>query len=72
MNERIITFLRKIKIGEQFSREDFENHFQGQISEKTARNDIASMVKGLYVEKTGNGPATRYVRTNKELPEVTG
>lgn len=72
VNERIITFLRKIKIGEQFSREDFENHFQGQISEKTARNDIASMVKGLYVEKTGNGPATRYVRTNKELPEVTG
>lgn len=72
VNERIITFLKQIKIGEQFRRDDFEHFFQRQISEKTARNDIGAMVKGLYVEKIGTGPATRYVRTNKELPEIAG
>jgi len=72
VNERMVTFLKKLKTGEQFKREDFEQFFEGQISEKTARNDIAGLVEGEWVEKIGEGPATKYVRTNKELPEITG
>ncbi len=72
VNERMVTFLKKMKTSEQFKREDYEQFFKGQISEKTARNDIAGLVEGEWVEKIGEGPATKYVRTNKELPEITG
>ncbi len=71
-NERIIKFLRSLKTGEQFNRQLFEQFFNKHISEKTARNDISIMIEGGWVEKMGDGPSTSYVRTNKELPEITG
>ena len=71
-NDRMITFLRSLKTGEQFSRQVFEQFFNKRISEKTARNDIAIMTEGGWVEKLGEGPSTRYARTSKELPEITG
>lgn len=72
INNRMITFLRSLKTGEQFSRQVFEQFFNKRISEKTARNDIAIMTEGGWVEKVGEGPSTRYARTSKELPEITG
>lgn len=68
----MLTFLKKLKVGEQFSREDFERFFEGSISEKTARNDISKLMESEWVERLGEGPSTKYVRINKELPEITG
>jgi len=68
----MLTFLKKLKVGEEFSREDFESFFEGSISEKTARNDISKLMEGGWVERFGDGPSTKYVKTNKELPEITG
>jgi len=39
---------------------------------KTARNDIAKLLKGNWIEKSGEGPATKYIRTSKDLPDFTG
>lgn len=72
VNERMLAFARKLKIGDEFSREDFEHFFEGKISEKTARNDIGKLLEGEWIYRIGDGPATKYVRTNKELPEITG
>ncbi|MBN7816249.1 RNA-binding domain-containing protein [Algoriphagus pacificus] len=72
VNDRMLTFMKKLKVGEQFSREDFERFFESNISEKTARNDIGKLMEGRWVERIGEGPSTKYVRTNKELPEITG
>jgi ATP-dependent DNA helicase RecG len=72
VNERMFTFLKKLKVGQQFSREYFERFFESRISEKTARNDISKLLEGEWVDRLGEGPATKYVRTNKELPEITG
>lgn len=72
LTSRMISFLMKLKTGEQFSREDYEKFFKGSISEKTARLDISNLSNGGWLSKVGEGPATTYVRTNKELPEITG
>ena len=72
MNERMIAFLRKLKTGDQFVREEFEKVFEGKISEKTARNDIAKLLEGKWINRLGEGPSTKYIRTNKELPDITG
>lgn len=72
INERMFSFLKPLKTGEQFLREDYEKFHGGSISEKTARNDIAKFLKGKWVNRIGEGPTTKYVRTNKELPDITG
>ncbi len=71
INERMIGFITTLKIGEQFSRKEYEEFFEGIISEKTARNDISNLDEGGWVSKSGKGPATKYRRTNKELPDIT-
>lgn len=53
------------------SGEDYET-FEGKISEKTARNDISKLMDGEWINRIGDGPTTKYVRTNKELPVITG
>ena len=72
VNERMFSFLKRLKTSEQFAREDYEKFNEGNISEKTARNDIAKLLEGEWISKSGEGPSTKYVRTNKELPEITG
>ena len=72
INERMFAFLKNLKIGNQFVREEYEKFFEEKISEKTARNDISKLFKGKWVSKIGKGPSSKYVRTNKELPDVAG
>ena len=71
VNERMFSFLKRLKTAEQFAREDYEKFNEGNISEKTARNDISKLLEGEWISKTGDGPSTKYVRTNKEVPEIT-
>jgi ATP-dependent DNA helicase RecG len=66
------TYIKSIKVGEQFGREEYERFFDNKISEKTARLDIGKLLEGNWLEKLGEGPATKYIRTSKKLPEVTG
>ena len=72
LNVRMRSFMKTLEVGQQFGREDYERFFQNNISEKTARLDIGKLLDGNWLEKTGEGPATKYIRTSKELPEITG
>ncbi len=72
VNDRMIEFVKKLKTGKQFTREEYEQSFKDRISEKTARNDISKLESGGWVKKSGKGPSTKYTRTNKELPDNTG
>ncbi|MEA3447188.1 MAG: ATP-binding protein [Bacteroidota bacterium] len=72
INDRMVDFGRRLKTGEQFTREDYEQYFKDKISEKTARNDISNLESGGWVRKSGKGPSTKYTRTNKELPDNAG
>jgi ATP-dependent DNA helicase RecG len=71
LNERMQSFIQSIDEGQQFGREDYERFFQNNISEKTARLDIGKLVDGKWLEKTGEGPATKYLRTYRKLPDGT-
>jgi predicted HTH transcriptional regulator len=72
LNSRMIAFLKQINHSLQFSREDYQNYFVGKISEKTARNDIAKLLEGNWLEKLGDGPQTKYLQTSKKLPDIAG
>ncbi len=71
INERMFSFLKQLKTTESFGREDYEKFHEGTISEKTARNDITKLLEGNWISKIGKGPSSRYIRTIKELPDVT-
>lgn len=70
LNSRSVQFLSDFK-GKTFSRSIYEEFFRGDISEKTAKNDISAMVKGGWLIQEGKGPSTLYVKTGKELPDFT-
>ena len=72
INERMIKFLSNIETGNSFKGKEYEIFFADKISSKTARNDISTLVKGKYLIKKGSGPSTKYRRTEKKLPDVTG
>lgn len=72
INKRMVSFLEKINIGEEFIRKDYEKASANKISGKTARIDISKLVNGGWIDKIENGPATSYIKTGKELPEITG
>ncbi|MEW7281364.1 RNA-binding domain-containing protein [Aquimarina sp. 2201CG1-2-11] len=71
LNERMNNFLQ-LHTENIFSRQDYEDFFQSEIAEKTARNDLSKLVAGGFLTKTGKGSLTKYERTNKQLPGITG
>lgn len=71
-NERMRSFMQTLEADQLFGRENYERFFQNNISEKTARLDIGKLLDGNWLEKSGEGPATKYIRTSKKLPEITG
>jgi ATP-dependent DNA helicase RecG len=72
LNKRMKEFLKTLRTGDVFTREEYEVFFPKRISESAARKDIASIESGGWVKKSGSGPSTIYTRTNKELPDITG
>lgn len=68
LSPRSVQFLSNF--GEKtFTRSMYEGYFHGDISEKTAKNDISAMVKGGWLIQEGKGPSTMYVKTGKSLPD---
>ena len=68
-NEPMRSFVLTLETGQPFGREDYVQFFQNNISEKTARLDIGKLLDGNWLEKTGEGPAIKYIRTTKKLPD---
>ncbi len=72
LNERMILFLKQLKKGASFIKQDYVDYFSSKIAERTAINDISVLVRSKYLMVEGKGPSTKYKRTNKELPNITG
>ncbi|PZR28677.1 MAG: hypothetical protein DI535_05955 [Citrobacter freundii] len=73
LNERAIHFLRTTGVGESFSRRDYELFFSKKpISERTARDDIRSMIDSGWVRKSGEAKQIIYTRTEISLPDIAG
>jgi ATP-dependent DNA helicase RecG len=71
LNDRMKEFINQYKES-IFTRQDYEDYFKGTIAEKTARNDLSKLIEMGILSKTGQGAITKYERTEKKLPEITG
>jgi ATP-dependent DNA helicase RecG len=71
LNDRMKEFINQYKES-IFTRQDYEDYFKGTIAEKTARNDLSKLIEMGVLSKTGQGAVTKYERTEKKLPEITG
>jgi len=70
VNERMRRFLAHLKPDERFTREDYQDFFKDEISERTARLDLSKLTDGGWLNKISDGVLTRYFRTSKILPDV--
>jgi len=71
-NKRMIQYLESIRTDQIFTRETYQAFFEIKISDKTATTDLTKLTLANLLRKVNDGPATRYIRTDKELPEITG
>ena len=46
--------------------------FKQDIKERTARTDLQKLTDGGWLIKIGDGPQTKYYKTNKKLPDIAG
>ena len=72
VNRRMLHFLVQAMEGKSYTREDYLEIFADDIKERTARLDLEKLVDGGWFVKIGDGPATRYSKTSKKLPDITG
>ena len=72
INVRMIQFLTEIHPDNTYSSEDYMAFFMGDIKERTARMDLQKLIEGGWLKKIGDGPQTRYTKTNKKLPDIAG
>jgi predicted HTH transcriptional regulator len=72
LNNRMIHFLKEINMNHLYSREDYVSFFKDEVSERTARMDLQKMSSGGWLKKTGDGPQTKYLRTDKKFPDFAG
>lgn len=71
LNKRMVSFIKNYS-EQTVTRKDYELFFENDISEKTARNDLSTLVEAGYISQEGNGASTFYSRLDKQLPEGSG
>ena len=65
LNERQNDLVKTMKTGSELSTSEFRKRYA--VSDRQARNDLSDLVNAGYLRRTGSGPATRYVRTEKDF-----
>jgi ATP-dependent DNA helicase RecG len=60
LNERQQGFLATMAVGARFTSEEYLKQVGGNVTSKTARNDLADLVEGGLVTRHSSGPATYY------------
>jgi len=69
LNFRQVSFVNSVEDYFGFSREYYQKNCNEEISERTARNDLAELIRGGWLKQLGDGNQTTYVKTDKKLPE---
>ncbi len=72
INGRMVHFFSEMNPENAYSSEDYMEFFMGEIKERTARTDLQKLTEGGWVKKIGDGPQTKYLKTNKKLPDIAG
>ena len=72
INARMLQFVNEMHPDNAYSSEDYLGFFMGEIKERTARMDLQKLTEGGWLKRIGDGPQTRYIKTNKKLPDYAG
>lgn len=72
LSDRMKRFLTGMKKDHAYSSDDYAEFFEGVIKERTARTDLKKLCDWGWIVKTGDGPQTRYLKSNKKLPDFAG
>lgn len=67
LNTRQIDLLRVMRPGASLNLADVRRSAAGSLSERTARNDLAGLVKLGFLARQGQGKSTFYIRTEKPI-----
>jgi ATP-dependent DNA helicase RecG len=66
LNERQLKLIALLESGTQITANEYFKFIDEPISERSARNDLATLVKGNWLKKQGQAKNTIYVRTEKQ------
>ena len=66
---RQAAFLAAMTPGQAITREEYQSRFAPGVSERSARNDLQTLLKHGYLQRTGQGYYRAYVRTGKTWKE---
>ncbi len=61
LNSRVTQFINTLSVGDRFTKKEYMNYWHYELSEATAKNDLAQMVDQGVLMKEGKGPSTSYV-----------
>lgn len=61
LNSRVTQFIDTLSVGDRFTKKEYMNYWHYELSEATAKNDLAQMVDQGVLMKEGRGPSTSYV-----------
>ena len=67
LNARQIDLIRRTRPGASMDITNYRSSVGGELSERTARNDLAGLVKLGFLARQGRGKSTYYVRTEKPI-----
>lgn len=67
LNERQLKLIALLETGAQITANDYFKFINEPISDRSARNDLAALVKGNWFKKQGQAKNTIYLRTEKQL-----
>ena len=62
---RLAAFVQEAEAGDRFTRAEYQERFASDVSDRTANDDIRSLLDAGYLRQEGSGRNTSYVRTSK-------
>jgi ATP-dependent DNA helicase RecG len=67
LNLRLLNVARRLRPGQKLKVTDYLDLVESEVKERQARIDLNHLAEAGYLQRIGAGPATIYVRTNKEV-----
>jgi ATP-dependent DNA helicase RecG len=72
LNLRLLGVAKRLHTGERLKLSDYLKLVSSEVKERQARIDLNLLTEAGFLQRVGAGPATSYVRTAKDVPDLPG
>ncbi len=69
---RLLSVAKRLRPGETIKLPDYLKLVSSEVKARQARIDLTHLTEAGFLQRVGAGPATTYVRTNKQVAELPG